>query len=52
MTTDAQQPEFQELQVRVGYTITWTNNDLQPHTITSGENAPVDGRFDSQNGSN
>lgn len=26
--------------------ITWTNNDLQPHTIMSGENAEADGRFD------
>ena len=34
-------------QVRVGYIITWTNNDLQPHTVTSGENAEADGRFDS-----
>ena len=28
--------------------ITWTNNDLQPHTVTSGENAEADGRFDSR----
>ena len=27
--------------------ITWTNNDLQPHTVMSGENAEADGRFDS-----
>jgi len=27
--------------------ITWTNNDLQPHTVTSGENAEAGDRFDS-----
>jgi plastocyanin len=27
--------------------ITWTNNDSQPHTVMSGENAEADGRFDS-----
>ena len=28
-------------------TVTWTNDDSQPHTATSGENAQADGRFDS-----
>ncbi len=27
--------------------ITWTNNDLQPHTVTSGENGEEGDRFDS-----
>ncbi len=27
--------------------ITWTNNDLQPHTVMTGENAEADGRFNS-----
>jgi plastocyanin len=31
----------------VGDTVTWTNDDSQPHTVTSGENAQPDGRFDS-----
>jgi len=33
-------------------TVTWTNDDSQPHTATSGENAQADGRFDWHNGSN
>ena len=45
LTTDAYQPN--PLQVSVGSTVTWTNNDAQPHTATSGENATPDGRFDS-----
>jgi plastocyanin len=28
-------------------TVTWTNDDSQPQTATSGENAQADGRFDS-----
>ena len=44
-TTDAFQPN--PVQVSVGNTVTWTNNDAQPHTATSGENATPDGRFDS-----
>jgi glucose/arabinose dehydrogenase len=35
------------VQVQVGDTVTWTNDDSQPHTVTSGENAQPDGRFDS-----
>ena len=45
LTTDAYQPN--PVQVSVGSTVTWTNNDAQPHTATSGENATPDGRFDS-----
>ena len=45
LTTDAYQPN--PIQVSVGSTVTWTNNDAQPHTATSGENATPDGRFDS-----
>ena len=45
LTTDAYQPN--PIQVSVGTTVTWTNNDAQPHTATSGENATPDGRFDS-----
>ncbi len=45
LTTDAYQPN--PVQVSVGNTVTWTNNDAQPHTATSGQNATPDGRFDS-----
>jgi aldose sugar dehydrogenase len=45
LTTDAYEPN--PIQVSVGATVTWTNNDTQPHTATSGENATPDGRFDS-----
>ncbi len=45
LTTDAFQPN--PIQVSVGSTVTWTNNDAQPHTATSGQNATPDGRFDS-----
>jgi nitrite reductase (NO-forming) len=45
LTTDAYQPN--PIQVSVGTTVTWTNNDAQPHTATSGENVTPDGRFDS-----
>jgi plastocyanin len=44
LTTDAYQPN--PVQVSVGTTVTWTNNDAQPHTATSGENVTPDGRFD------
>ena len=45
LTYIAYQPN--PVQVSTGATVTWTNNDLQPHTVTSGENAEADGRFDS-----
>jgi nitrite reductase (NO-forming) len=35
------------IQVSEGATVTWTNDDSQPHTATSGENVTPDGRFDS-----
>ncbi len=35
------------VQISVGDTITWTNDDSQPHTVTSGEAVTPDGRFDS-----
>ena len=44
-TTDAYQPN--PVQVSTGATVTWTNDDAQPHTATSGENATPDGTFDS-----
>ena len=45
LTTDAYLPN--PIQVSVGTTVTWTNNDAQPHTATSGQNVTPDGRFDS-----
>ena len=45
LTTDAYQPN--PVQVSVGDKVTWTNNDTQPHTATSGHNVTPDGRFDS-----
>src|ERR671914_105188 len=45
LTTDAYQPN--PVQVSTGGTVTWTNDDAQPHTATSGENATPDGTFDS-----
>jgi plastocyanin len=45
LTTDANQPN--PVQVSVGDTVTWTNDDSQPHTATSGEAVIPDGRFDS-----
>jgi nitrite reductase (NO-forming) len=45
LTTDAYAPN--PVQVSTGATVTWTNDDAQPHTATSGENATPDGRFDS-----
>jgi plastocyanin len=35
------------IQVGVDGRVTWINGDTQPHTVTSGENATSDGRFDS-----
>jgi plastocyanin len=45
MTDTAYQPN--PVQISVGDTVTWTNDDSQPHTVTSGEDAIPDGRFDS-----
>ena len=45
LTDTAYQPN--PVQVSVGTTVTWTNDDAQPHTATSGQNATPDGRFDS-----
>jgi plastocyanin len=45
LTDDAYEPN--PVRISVGDTVTWTNDDLQPHTATSGENANPDGRFDS-----
>jgi nitrite reductase (NO-forming) len=45
LTDDAYSPNPAE--VSVGSTVTWTNDDSQPHTATSGENATPDGTFDS-----
>jgi nitrite reductase (NO-forming) len=45
LTTDSYQPN--PVQVSVGDTVTWTNDDSQPHTATSGEAVIPDGRFDS-----
>src|SRR5688500_9828784 len=45
LTTDAFSPN--PIQVSVGTTVTWTNNDAQPHTVNSGENATPSGLFDS-----
>jgi plastocyanin len=45
LTTDAFSPN--PIQVSVGTTVTWTNDDTQPHTVTSGQNGQPNGRFDS-----
>ena len=44
-TTDAFSPN--PVNAKVGDTVTWTNKDSQPHTITSGTNATPDGKFNS-----
>jgi plastocyanin len=45
LTTDAYAPN--PIQVGVGDTVTWSNDDSQPHTATSGEAVTPDGNFDS-----
>ncbi|HZA64600.1 MAG TPA: plastocyanin/azurin family copper-binding protein [Nitrososphaeraceae archaeon] len=35
------------IQVSVGNTVTWTNDDSQPHTVTSGGNGQPDNKFNS-----
>jgi plastocyanin len=45
LTTDAFSPN--PIQVSVGTTVTWTNNDAQPHTVVSGENVTPSGLFTS-----
>jgi plastocyanin len=44
-TTDAFDPS--PVKVKVGGTVTWTNNDSMPHTATSGKGGKPDGTFDS-----
>jgi plastocyanin len=34
-------------QIRIGDTVTWINDDLQPHTVTSGNNGVPDNKFNS-----
>jgi plastocyanin len=45
LTTDAFAPN--PIQVSVGTTVTWTNNDAQPHTVNGGESPTPSGLFDS-----
>ncbi|MFL6496098.1 MAG: plastocyanin/azurin family copper-binding protein [Nitrososphaera sp.] len=45
LTTDAFSPN--PVQVSVGNTVTWTNNDSQPHTVASGSNGQPDNKFNS-----
>ncbi len=45
LTTDAFSPN--PIQVSVGNTVTWTNNDAEPHTVNAGEYATPSGLFDS-----
>jgi aldose sugar dehydrogenase len=47
LTTDAYEPNPAQVSVSVGGTVTWTNDDSQPHTVTSGQDADPDGLFDS-----
>lgn len=44
-TTDAFSPN--PININVGDTVTWTNDDSQPHTVTSGSSGTPDGKFDS-----
>jgi plastocyanin len=45
MTSNAYSPN--PAQVSVGGTVTWTNDDSVPHTVTSGENVTPDAIFES-----
>jgi nitrite reductase (NO-forming) len=45
LTTDSYSPN--PVQASTGATVTWTNDDAQPHTATSGEAVTPDGNFDS-----
>src|SRR5215207_4097551 len=45
LTDTAYQPN--PIQVSVGNTVSWTNNDSQPHTVTSGSNGQPDNKFNS-----
>jgi plastocyanin len=45
LTTIAYDPN--PVQVKVGSKVTWTNNDSQPHTVTSGSNGQPDNKFNS-----
>jgi plastocyanin len=42
-------PGFQpsQIQAQVGDIVTWINDDLQPHTVTSGSNGVPDNKFNS-----
>jgi plastocyanin len=44
-TTNAFSPN--PVNVKVGDTVIWTNNDSQPHTVTSGSDGTPDKKFDS-----
>jgi plastocyanin len=45
LTDTAYRPD--PVQISVGDTVPWTNDDSQPHTVTSGVDGQLDGRFDS-----
>ncbi len=45
LTDTAYQPN--PVQVSVGDMVNWTNDDSQPHTVTSGSDGQSDGKFDS-----
>jgi plastocyanin len=50
LTTDAYSPN--PINANVGDTVTWTNRDSTPHTVTSGTAGAPDGNFDSSPGFN
>ncbi len=45
LTDDAYQPN--PIEVSIDDTVTWTNDDIAPHTVTSGENGEQNNQFDS-----